>query len=296
MAVFRLMAGNFSPMTDEQQPMIKPLLILTIIVSGLFVLALHLHLQSAAALTEAEGILVLKNTESYQRVPVLVELFTSEGCSSCPLADALLEKLVRTQPVPGAEIIALSEHVDYWNYIGWSDPFSSAQFSQRQQTYSIAFQRDGAYTPQMVVDGQAEFVGSNPDKARQAITQAITHAKAKVEIHPTVNPQAGFLKLNVTVSDLPATSDKADVMLAITESNLASDVVRGENSGRKLRHVSVVRLLSKVGETKSRENFTAAPEIRLATDWKRENLRAVIFIQQRNQRRVLGAGSVTLQS
>lgn len=296
MAVFRLMAGNFSPMTDEQQPMIKPLLILTMIVSGLFALALHLNRQSAAALTESEEPLVLKNTESHQRVPVLVELFTSEGCSSCPPADALLEKLVRTQPVPGAEIIALSEHVDYWNYIGWSDPFSSAQFSQRQQTYSIAFQRDGAYTPQMVVDGEAEFVGSNPDKAWRAITQASAHAKAKVEIHPTVNSQAGFLKLNVMVSDLPATSDKADVMLAITESNLASDVVRGENSGRKLRHVSVVRLLSKVGETKSRENFTAAPEIRLATDWNRENLRAVIFIQQRNQRRVLGIGSVTLQS
>jgi hypothetical protein len=276
--------------------MIKPLLILTMIVSGLFALALHLNRQSAAVLTEAGETLVLKNTESHQRVPVLVELFTSEGCSSCPPADALLEKLVRTQPVPGAEIIALSEHVDYWNYIGWSDPFSSAQFSQRQQTYSIAFQRDGAYTPQMIVDGEAEFVGSNPDKARQAITQASAYAKAKVEIHPTVNPQAGFLKLNVTVSDLPATSDKADVMLAITESNLASDVVRGENSGRKLHHVSVVRLLSKVGETKSRENFTAASEIRLATDWKRENLRAVIFVQQRNQRRVLGIGSVTLQS
>jgi hypothetical protein len=276
--------------------MIKPLLILTMIVFGLFALALHLNRQSAAVLTEAGETLVLKNTESHQRVPVLVELFTSEGCSSCPPADALLEKLVRTQPVPGAEIIALSEHVDYWNYIGWSDPFSSAQFSQRQQTYSIAFQRDGAYTPQMIVDGEAEFVGSNPDKARQAITQASAYAKAKVEIHPTVNPQAGFLKLNVTVSDLPATSDKADVMLAITESNLASDVVRGENSGRKLHHVSVVRLLSKVGETKSRENFTAASEIRLATDWKRENLRAVIFVQQRNQRRVLGIGSVTLQS
>src|SRR5215468_5812047 len=140
------------------------------------------------------------------RSPVIVELFTSEGCSSCPPADAVLMQLQKTQPGPGAEVITLSEHVDYWNYIGWSDPFSSAAFSARQETYAQAFGTERIYTPQMIVDGQTEFVGSSLDKAREAIAKAARSPKADVRI---IIPQAKdekdkqAVRLSASVKNVP---------------------------------------------------------------------------------------------
>lgn len=235
------------------------------------------------------------------RTPVLVELFTSEGCSSCPPADDLLIQLEKSQPIAGAEVIVLGQHVDYWNRLGWADPYSSAEFSARQGDYSNAFGRDGVYTPQMVVDGQTEFVGSNSERAREAIAKAARAPKATITL--TANGTAGerdasAMPLTVRVENFPKISagDAAEVMLAITESNLHSNVERGENSGRRLTHTAVVRQLTSLGTVAGggREAFTASPVLSIAGEWKRANLRAVVFVQERQSRKVLGAAALSL--
>src|SRR5579862_8474584 len=120
--------------------------------------------------------------DATMRSPVLVELFTSEGCSDCPPADALLGKLDRSQPVRNAQLVVLSEHVDYWNDIGWKDPYSSHEFSVRQGDYAHRFRLDSAYTPQMVVDGETQFVGSDERRAIETIEGAAKAAKVPVRL------------------------------------------------------------------------------------------------------------------
>lgn len=253
---------------------------------------------SSASLVRAEADIaetVLPQVGEGQRAPVIVELFTSEGCSSCPPADKVLAELERSQPVAGAEIIALSEHVDYWNYIGWSDPFSSELFSARQQAYAPVFRNDSAYTPQMIVDGQAEFVGSNLAKAQTAIARAAKLPKAEVKIE--FAREAQTIKLKTSVEKLPAVSEKdvVEVLLAITESNLTSQVVRGENAGRRLPHTAVVRELRSLGSiSDSGKAFLTATTITPSKDWKLDNLRTVIFVQERRHKRILGAAAATL--
>ena len=258
----------------------------------LFILARHNF--TATKATEKER---AEATVDGERTPVLVELFTSEGCSSCPPADEVLARLEREQPVRGAQIIVLSQHVDYWNDLGWADPYSSADFSARQNGYAEAFQRDGVYTPQMVVDGCTEFVGSNWEKAREAILSAEKTRKAAVQISRG-EEQGASLPLNIRVENLPPVSagDTAEVLLALTESDLHSSVARGENAGRSLSHTAVVRQLNVLGslEAQSAKPFIASPTINLASEWKRQNLHAVAFVQERASRRILGAASVDL--
>ena len=240
----------------------------------------------------------VKAAPAPSRRPVIVELFTSEGCSSCPPADALLARLDKTQPVEGAEVIPLALHVDYWNHLGWSDPFSSRQFSERQGEYAAAFSKADVYTPQMVVDGVKEFNGSNSSLAQEAIGKAAREPKGEVLITRAPSQSEGFVRVTARIDKFPKPTDgeAADVLLAVTESGLASDVARGENSGRKLTHVGVVRSLKSLGGLPEApgDTFKAETEVPVEKGWRRENLRAVVFAQERGTRRVLAAGSLKL--
>ena len=227
-------------------------------------------------------------------VTVIVELFTSEGCSSCPPADVFLQKLVDSQPVADVQIVALGEHVDYWDRLGWKDRFSSAALTARQQSYGSHFNLDSIYTPQMVVDGRAEFVGTDVNAARKALEQAgrVPHGSVLVKTVSSEDPNV----LNVTIATehLPplASGDRADVVVVVTEDKLRSDVKRGENEGKKLSHVAVVRRLATLGEARVAEPSTATTQLRLDPEWNRGNLHIVAFVQARRSRAILASGTI----
>src|SRR5215467_7808916 len=232
-----------------------------------------------------------------RRVSVLVELFTSEGCSDCPPADQVLAQLAQRDLIDGVDVIAMSEHVDYWNRLGWSDPYSDAQFSNRQSEYAQAFGHRDIYTPQMIVDGQIEFVGSNRAKAIQAITSTGRKPKDSVTIS-LIDRNKDSLKLRVESGPLSglSASESADVFLAITENNLSSNVDHGENRGRRLTHTAVVRKLIPIGKMTGGNLFTASPAVQLLRQWKPKDLRAVAFVQGERDRRILAVSSIALEA
>ncbi len=218
------------------------------------------------------------------RVPVVVELFTSEGCSSCPAADVALRELARAQAVPGVEVIALGEHVDYWNRLGWKDGFSAPAYTARQRQYATGF-GSGSYTPQAVVNGRYELVGSRTAGLATTVANAAKAPQAVVAVI-TAGGTA-----QVRVSSVPAGTAASEVLLAITESGLASQIGRGENAGLLLRHAAVVRQLVSLGRVGADGTFAANPALRLAADWQRPNLRVVALVQEVASRRIVGAAT-----
>jgi hypothetical protein len=221
------------------------------------------------------------------KTPVLVELFTSEGCSSCPPADQLLIQLDQKQPVAGAEVIVLGEHVDYWDQLGWRDRFSSSRFTDRQALYANHFGISGPYTPQMVVNGSTEFVGNDSDKALRAIAQQGKNSKAAPQIQLVRDGD----RLHVIVTG--ADRRPQNVLCAITERDLSTRVGNGENRGRELHHTAVVRQLSKIGATRD-GRFESDVPLKLSSDWRPENLRAVVFLQNGSVGEVSSAAQISL--
>ena len=208
------------------------------------------------------------------RVPVLLELFTSEGCSSCPPADAMLLRLLEEQPIEGVEVIALSEHVDYWNRLGWRDPFSDGLFSARQEAYApLAAGR--IYTPQVVVDGSFAVPGNDPQSVRGALKAAAGQARGKVNVQLR-REEAKSITVTARAEGL---SGEGTLFVALVEDGLSVRVTAGENEGRTLPHAAVVRTLRPVGESKAGRAQGEA-RLSLETGWGVERLRVVAFVQR----------------
>ena len=246
------------------------------------------------------GVQQAQTVATKSREPVLVELFTSEGCSDCPPADNLLAVLDRKQPFASADIIAIEEHVDYWDQQGWRDPFSSSKWTQRQNGYAFALHTGSTYTPEMVVDGTQGFIGSRGPAAKAAIEKAAENQKAKIEIGEVEPPTEKGVTLKIAVEKLTNASpkDTAEVVLGITESGLHSAVSSGENAGHELQHSAVLREMKVIGVAgkSGQDGFTGEEPVKLDAKWNLENLRAVVFGQEKKSRRVLGAAEVQLKN
>jgi len=218
--------------------------------------------------------------------PVVVELFTSEGCSSCPPADAILAKLSQMDATKGPDIIVLGEHVDYWNHPAWTDRFSSHDFTVRQQEYAQHFGLASPYTPQMIIDGQQQVLGSDANNIAHDIDSALKKNKPAAITVAKVNGNA----YQVSVK---AENEKGRVYLAVTEDGLSSEVKGGENGGRTLHHAGVVRELHSIGSL-SKGEFQKKVDVPLQHDWNPANLKLVVFLQQGDAGPILGAASIRL--
>lgn len=220
--------------------------------------------------------------------PVLVELFTSESCASCPPAEQNLAYLQTEQPYAGADIITLAFHVDYRDVPGWKDPFASPLFTQRQQVYDRKFRTGNIYTPQMVVDGETEFIGSKLEKAESAINKSLKNDKGRVALNVAGD------KLEIRISALPEI-EFATVYLAYAEDGLTSSVRGGENAGKTLSHVSVVRSLNGIGMIEPGQRaFELDTVLNIGAEWDREKLKAVVFVQENHTRKIFAVGSEPL--
>jgi hypothetical protein len=217
-------------------------------------------------------------------------LFTSEGCSDCPPADALLARLDATQFVPGAHVIVLSEHVTYWDHLGWRDPFSLDLVTSRQQDYARAFGLSDIYTPQMVVDGQTQLVGSDNSALSRAVARAITVPKADLAIEKS---QWAHGNVHFAVRLPPGTKGTLIAVLAANETH--TEVTRGENAGRTLHHVAVARIFKDFGVV-----FADGRLLQLSAEFPNQEkqtgpLRLIVFLVDRGTGRVLAVAEQDLK-
>ena len=211
--------------------------------------------------------------------PVLVELYSSEGCSSCPSADAALQE----RSAKDDSVLALEFHVDYWNSLGWADPFSSAAYTERQSRYAVLLNSDQVFTPQAIVDGRTSLVGSDRGALQAAIARARTSGK------PTLSVAVAGRVLSIAATEAPA----GRLWVAVTESGLRTAVPRGENAGRVLEHAPVVRSFQSFGAVSSGA-WSKAVDLALDAHWKPGALRVVVAVQDPDSGAIRALGSTRL--
>jgi hypothetical protein len=236
-----------------------------------------------AAVPPRETRLVKDAVPSTKTVPVLVELFTPEGCSGCAAADEALRKLEAQQPAAGAEIIILDEHLDFGP--GWREPQSARAMTNRQIDYGRQFRNDNIFEPQMVIGGRTQLLGSDIAKAKDEIAREAKTQKASVE----VSFQSASVA-SIKIEHVPDDVGLCDVWMAITESNLESAAADTERN--KVRHSGVVRSLVLLGRVDSSGPTSFSMHLRFNPRWKRDDLKYVVFVQDRISRRIWGATAV----
>lgn len=232
-----------------------------------------------------------------RRSTVILELFTSQGCSSCPPADHLLSALNHEQQADGT-VIPLAYHVDYWNHLGWSDPFSSASWSRRQNDYARVMLSSQVYTPQLVINGTAQMVGSDEGRVRREIARQQRQADRGVVMLDRVQNESNALNVDLhAILDAPdAAGHNAQVMVVLFENDVTTAVARGENSGRRLTNDAIVRWQAPVLKIRggAGEGKTSV-RIPLQAGWRAGNLGVAAFIQDSSSYAIYAADSRHLQ-
>ena len=229
-------------------------------------------------------------TSSSDLHPVLIELFTSEGCSSCPPADIILQRLDDYQPIAGAQLIVLSEHVTYWDHDGWKDPNSSPALTDRQSSYETALAENESFTPQFVVDGNHEVHIEHIEQMEDVLKKAKDEPTIPIRIADVKVDPADPTILRAHI-DTGADSEKhaADVYVAVALNRVESQVLKGENGGKHLVHVAVVQQLTKIGKLPKGKTFAQDIQLKLKPGTDLRNVRLVAFLQESGLGKMLGA-------
>jgi hypothetical protein len=222
----------------------------------------------------------------------VVELFTSEGCSSCPPADSLLREINLKQTSAGQLIVGISEHVTYWNSLGWKDPYSAPVFTDRQSSYASRLSPEGSYTPQMVVNGRDQFVGSDGGALERALSDDARRDHLALRIVSS-SPSASGVEVRLAVAGHLTKS--LDIIAVLTDDTDRSSVLHGENSGRVLQHVSVARSLIHVATIKEdSEEFIHVPLPAGFQLGSGVGHHLILFAQEPHQGAILGATTISL--
>lgn len=215
----------------------------------------------------------------------VVELFTSEGCSSCPAADELLKEMAGLRENEGKPFIALSFHITYWDHLGWVDPYSNEMYTERQKKYATILKQPQYYTPQAIVNGEHQFIGSNPIAFRDSLTK-VEKKKPTFSIEASALQRGDSIEIQYTLQKEP----KNQLLnIAIIEKNSEHKVARGENKNRTLKHFNVVREF-KTLELKKQDTISLRAVENLAID----NMEIVLYVQHKKTLRILGASKISL--